>query len=85
MVKLMFIGRLHRTIKYVIPRRPVKADVGISRYDVCFCIAFRWIVPEDCHVAWLVSAMLLAMTVVVGSQLHQLKQTDKLKFDRIYR
>ena len=48
MVKLMFIGRLHRTIKYVIPRRPVKADVGISRYDVCFCLAFQWIVPKNC-------------------------------------
>ena len=77
----MFVGLLHRTTKDVIPRRPVKADVGISRYDVCFCGIFRWIVPGDCHVAWLVPAMLLAMTVVVGSLLRLFKQSDKLKFE----
>ena len=32
-------------------------DVAISRYDVCFCCAERYMVPGDCHVA-----LLLAMT-----------------------
>ena len=25
-------------------------DVAISRYDTYYCTAFRWMVPEDCHV-----------------------------------
>ena len=24
-------------------------DVAISRYQVCFCNADRWMVPGDCH------------------------------------
>ena len=24
-------------------------DVAISRYDVCFCAAVRWMVPGDSH------------------------------------
>ena len=32
-------------------------DVAISRYDICFCCAERYMVPGDCHVA-----LLLAMT-----------------------
>ena len=54
-------------------------DVGISRYDVCSYSHFRWIVPGDCHVAWLVSAMLLAMTQKLGSWQHQNRRGEYRK------
>ena len=38
------------------------AAVAISRYNILFCCAFRWVVPGDCHVA-----SLLAMTVLFGT------------------
>ena len=41
---------------------PALAGVAISRYDLKYCCALRWIVPGDCHVA-----ALLAMTRKVGS------------------
>ena len=58
--KVCRVGAPHRRICH--SEEGQSPDVGISRYDVCSCLAFRWIVPGDCHVAWLVSAMLLAMT-----------------------
>jgi len=27
----------------------VEGDVAISRYDVCYCTADRWMVPGDSH------------------------------------
>ena len=72
----MFIVLLHCTTKDVIPRRG-----GAPTWESPVIQILRSIDRGDCHVAWLVSAMLLAMTVVVGSWLRQLKQSDKLEFE----
>ena len=44
---------------------PALAGVAISRYDLKYCCALRWIVPGDCHVA-----ALLAMTCFFEGDCH---------------
>ena len=76
----MFIILFCRTTKDVIPRRgkaPTWESPVIRR--------LRSIDRGDCHVAWLVPAMLLAMTVVVDGWLRRFEQNDKLKLALQYR
>jgi len=72
----MFIVLLHCTTKDVIPRRG-----GAPTWESPVIQILRSIDRGDCHVAWLVPAMLLAMTVVVDGWLRRCEQSDKLKFE----
>jgi len=70
----MFIVLLHCTTKDVIPRRG-----GAPTWESPAIQMLRSIDRGDCHVAWLVPAMLLAMTVVVDGWLRRFEQSDKVK------
>ena len=53
------------------------ADVGISRYNVCFCTAYRCMEAGDCHVALRAPRNDISDGAV--------QQHDKLKFTNLTR